>query len=250
MKEYIKYIWVALLLLVAGNAFPVTVETVRDTLNREYAGLPPYRLRTPDEKLMKSCREDAAFNYTRQKSEMPAWLQRIIDWIAKHLFVIKYSSGGRMMPEWWKILLWVGTIIAVLTFVIYKVIRSKYGLPLGRKEKKFPAELVQEVPENVDESSYAMWLERAISRGDFSLAVRIHYLYILFLLDRNGVISWDKRKTNVAYLYEIKDIRIKSVFRELSWVFDCVCYGDFVIGESAFQQIENKFKVFQKEIGG
>lgn len=72
----------------------------------------------------------------------------------------------------------------------------------------------------------------------------------LFLLDRNGLISWDKRKTNVAYLYEIKDIRIKSVFRELSWVFDCVCYGDFVIGESAFQQIENKFKVFQKEIGG
>lgn len=249
MKEYIKYIWVALLLLVAGNAFPTTVETVRDTLNREYAGLPPYRLRTPDEKLMKSCREDAAFNYTRQKSEMPAWLQRIIDWIAKHLFGIKYSSGSRMMPEWWKILLWVG-VIAVVTFMVYKVIRSKYGLPLGRKEKKFPAELVQEVPENVDESSYAMWLERAISRGDFSLAVRIHYLYILFLLDRNGVISWDKRKTNVAYLYEIKDIRIKSVFRELSWVFDCVCYGDFVIGESAFQQIENKFKVFQKEIGG
>ena len=93
MKEYIKYIWVALLLLVAGNAFPVTVETVRDTLNREYAGLPPYRLRTPDEKLMKSCREDAAFNYTRQKSEMPAWLQRIIDWIAKHLFGIKYKTN-------------------------------------------------------------------------------------------------------------------------------------------------------------
>lgn len=249
MREYIKLIWVGLLLLVAGNAFSVSATAVRDTVRQEYTKFPAYRLRTPEEKLMRSYREDVSFNYTRQKSEMPEWLQRCIDWIAEHLFGVRYSSGDAVMPEWWEILLRVGAV-AILVFIVYKVVRSKYRLPFGRRKKNFPAEPVLEIPENVDENSYAMWLERAISSKDFSLAVRIHYLYILFLLDRNGLISWDKRKTNVTYLYEIKDEQVKNVFKELSWIFDCVCYGDFAIGESAFQRIEIKFKAFQKEIGG
>lgn len=249
MKEYIKWIGVGLLLLLAGNVFPVPVEAVRDTVKQVGAELPAYRMRTPDEKLMKSYREDAAFNYTRPKSEMPEWAQRFLDWIKRHLFGIKFSSGGPVLPAWWDILLRIGAI-AIVVFIIYKIVRSKYGFPVGRKEKYFPAELVRDVPEKVDENSYTTWLERAIDGKNYSLAVRIHYLYILFLLDRSGIITWDKRKTNVAYLYEIKDDRTKTVFKELSWIFDCVCYGDFPIGESAFEPIEKKFKAFQKEIGG
>lgn len=249
MREYIKLIWIGLLLLTAGSAFPATVGIVQDTAGWEYGELPVYRLRIPDEKRMESYREDPAFNYTRRNSETPEWLQRCIDWIAEHLFGVRYSSDAPAGSEWWDILLRIGAV-AILIFLIYKIVRSKYSLPFGRKEKYFPAEVVQEVPENVDENSYAMWLERAVGSKNFSLAVRIHYLYILFLLDRKGIITWDKRKTNVTYLYEIKDKPTKTVFKELSWIFDCVCYGDFGIGESAFQQIENKFKAFQKEIGG
>lgn len=249
MREFIKFIGVGFLLLLAGNAFPVPVANLCDTTKQKQVELPAYQLRIPDEKLMRSYREDAAFNYTRQKTEVPEWLQRCMDWIKKHLFGIKYSSHVTGTSEWWDVLLRIGAI-AVLVFIIYKVVRSKYGLPFGRKEKQFPVELIQEGPENVDENSYVAWLERAKNSKNFSLAVRIHYLYILFLLDRNGVISWDKRKTNIAYLYEIKDVQMKTVFKELSWIFDCVCYGEFIIGEQAFQQIENKFKAFQKEIGG
>lgn len=249
MKGYVKFIWAVLLLLVVGGFSPVTAEVVHDTINQADAELPAYRMREPDVKLIESCREDAAFNYTQTKSEMPEWLQRLIDWIGKHLLGINYSSDASGMPDWGDILLRIG-VVAILVFLIYKIVRSKYRISFGQREKYFPAELVQDVPEKVDENSYVMWLDRAISNKDFSLAVRIHYLYVLFLLDRAGVIVWDKRKTNIAYLYEIKDTQMKSVFKELSWVFDCVCYGEFVIGEMAFRQIEDKFKAFQKEIGG
>lgn len=250
MKEYIKLICTILLFLLTGSAFPVQVEVVQELMNPDQVELPAYRLRNPDAEQMKAYREDVAFNYSRQESEMPEWVQRCIDWLVEHLFGMepKHSPEVSIFPEWWEILLRIGAI-AILVFFVYKLVRSKYNLPFGPKEKRFSAELVQEVPESVDKNSYVAWLERAISSKDFPLAVRIHYLYILFLLDRNGIIVYDKRKTNVTYLYEIKDMRIKSVFKELSWIFDCVCYGEFSIEELAFQQIEDKFKTFQKEIG-
>lgn len=39
-------------------------------------------------------------------------------------------------------------------------------------------------------------------------------------------------------------------FEEISRIFDCVCYGEFPVDETAYQNIKRYFTEFRKEVEG
>lgn len=245
MRVNVKFLFGLLLWLLPGDLFSAVAVNGGEVTLPNSDVLTEYRLRVPDTSLMKSYREDASFDYVTENSEIPGW------WKLLQLWFEKFFSGRTLFSGNGHILVAILKILAVLLgiFFIYKLIRARYSSPFGRKEKRF-VEDFSDISECVDEISYPLLLENALSEKNYPQAVRIHYLYALYLLDAKGIICRSHGKTNVAYAYEIKDMGMRTVFSELSWIFDCVCYGEFEVDEPTFRRVDTQFKAFQKEIGG
>ena len=80
-------------------------------------------------------------------------------------------------------------------------------------------------------------LAKAEQENDYVLAIRVSYSALLQMLDKKEVIRWDVSKTNQHYIYEIKNETWSRHFEEISRIFDCVCYGEFPVDETAYRNI-------------
>lgn len=243
MEKYAKIIILGLLWLFPSAAFPESSGAHAGGLRADSI-LPDYRLRTPDAGTMESYRDDAAFRYERKESDAPYWLEKFMNWLAG-LFKFRSVDAGPVSV--WDIVFKVSAVLLIV-FLIYKLVRAKYRLPGGMREKRFLSGEAETPLESVDTVSYPLLLEKAVAMKNYSLAVRVHYLYILYLLDQKGIIKQNKYKTNITYIYEIGNRAIRPVFCELSRIFDYVCYGEFEVSESVFLRVDEEFKAFQKEI--
>ena len=93
-------------------------------------------------------------------------------------------------------------------------------------------------------------LAKAEQENDYVLAIRVSYSALLQMLDKKEVIRWDVSKTNQHYIYEIKNETWSRHFEEVSRIFDCVCYGEFPVDETAYRNIKRYFTEFRKEVEG
>jgi len=81
-----------------------------------------------------------------------------------------------------------------------------------------------------------------IGDKNYPLAVRLYFLETIKALDANEHIKWKKDKTNLTYLYEIKNSNIADNFKKATRIFERVWYGEEPLGEQAFSSIQNHFK--------
>ena len=84
-----------------------------------------------------------------------------------------------------------------------------------------------------------------MARRDYVLALRIHYWYVLQLLDADGRIHWDACRTNWAYCHELKEEELKAPFLRLTRIFEYVCYGEFQIDNLEYEQLSREFEDFR-----
>lgn len=197
-----------------------------------------YQLRTPDIEFIQSFRDDPVFDYRERVQQSTFW-EQVKNWMMKHLLISSSRKIGYVTIWTLKIL----AVVAVL-FLLYMLIRNGVNSPFRKKVKTFaPDELTIEVCKN--EMTYRERLEHAVSAADYVLAVRLHYLYLLHLLDERNIVRWDIHKTNLSYYYEIRNENIRKQFGELSRVFDCVCYGEFPIDRELYQIVEKQFMDFR-----
>lgn len=197
-----------------------------------------YRLRVPDAAFLENFRGDAAFDY-RKRAEPSTLGEQLRAWIAKYLF----RSSSRKMNH---MIIWVLGILAVLAvlFLLYRLIRNGINSPFRKRIKAFtPEELTLEICR--DEVGYRELLERAVREADYVLAVRLHFLYLLHLLDEREIVRWDVHKTNLSYYYEIRDDVVREKFGNLSRIFDYVCYGEFPIDQELYREVEKQFVIFR-----
>lgn len=66
-------------------------------------------------------------------------------------------------------------------------------------------------------------------------------------MDKKGMVKWDTHKTNSQYARELQG-NSRTLFRKLSYVFDCVCYGDFKIDRQEYEKIKALFADFQQKV--
>jgi len=91
-------------------------------------------------------------------------------------------------------------------------------------------------------------IEKAISRHDFRLAVRLLYLKCLKQLSDKELIRWQIDKTNAAYIYELTDPVQKQTFGLLTRQFEFIWYGDFPIDKDTFSKINALFQNFKNHL--
>lgn len=134
-------------------------------------------------------------------------------------------------------------LILLRSFLDIDIRIGGYGKINKNEVKKLSAE-----EDDIHETDLKALLKNAISSNDYRLATRYYYLSLLKLMSDKELIKYDKDKTNSEYLFELKDTSIRSRFSYLSYIYNYVWYGEFLIDKSKFDVIEGKYKSFIKTV--
>ncbi len=133
---------------------------------------------------------------------------------------------------------------AVVIFAVYMIVRAilnKESAWIFGKSRKNIA--VQDIDgENIHEMDFPVLVEDTIATGNYRLAIRYYYLWLLKELSEREIIQWHYEKTNSDYAYEIKKESLRKQFEYLSYVYDYSWYGEFPINESAFAKVRKAFR--------
>ena len=183
--------------------------------------------------------DDEDFVYKEQEATKSLW-QRFLEWL---------FGGSKKKSN--VNLAWLGPVFKVAAFVIIgfvvyliaRLILNKQGMWIfGRSRGTIGSDNDEHVAVNIHETDFKQLIEETKAAGNYRLALRYYYLWVLKMLSYREIIGWDRDKTNNDYLYEIKDTTLRRDFEYLSYVYDHSWYGDFPIDERAFAKAERSFK--------
>ncbi|MFL9845755.1 hypothetical protein [Flavobacterium rhizosphaerae] len=186
------------------------------------------------------------FNY-RPKEESQSWFSRFMEWLNNLLDRIFGTDAAYDTEIAWKTIIYRVLLILVIGAAIYIVVMAIIKKEVGwifRRSRKIIA------PHDVDTEDihvmdFSTLIQQTKESGNYRLAVRYYYLWLLKKLSVRELIAWNWDKTNSDYLYEIKDEALRKDFEYLSYLYDYSWYGEFTIDTYAFSKAE---KAFQKTI--
>jgi hypothetical protein len=178
---------------------------------------------------------DPAFRYEEPKPKVEeqsssAWLR-----FFEAVFRFLESGGG-------KILL-ISLVALLIIYLIIRAIQLKGNIFFARKDKKLSNGEEDELSDHFIPDSWEKVIEDAAKAGNYRLAVRHSYRYLLSLLQDRELIRYQTAKTNYQYAYELTGTRIHQPFLQLTRGYEYAWYGGFPIAkerfEAYYQQIDN-----------
>jgi len=140
-------------------------------------------------------------------------------------------------------------VVVMIIFLLYSFVGIQ-GAPKGKNRTFDPNEAIntQTVAENIHDFDLQTLIHRAIQQQDYTIATRLYYLLAIKTLSEKALIKWTKDKTNRNYLNELTTISTKNKFRDLTNIFERVWYGEVVVNELIFEEIQGQFQVFIEKI--
>ena len=152
--------------------------------------------------------------------------------------------GGGGFFSSFGIILWV-LAIALFGFLVYKLFLSNSSL-FSKNRKNLSSDI--EVSLQEDTGDPDALLRNAIRSGNYRLAVRYLYLQALNKLAERKLIEMNSNKTNYEYVNEIRKHRFANEFASLTLQYEYVWYGEYPVDETLFDQIQNSFSQFNKNV--
>lgn len=147
---------------------------------------------------------------------------------------------------WFKYILWsllIGLVVSILWNVVFG------HLNLFKRNKSIKAVSDADVfynEKNVD--GYQKLISEAKANGKNRLAVRYSFLYVLSILNENGLIKLSKEKTNKQYLAEFDIKEMKPALKRLISIYDYVWFGEFEFDEVKFTSFFSEFDLFISKV--
>ncbi len=134
-----------------------------------------------------------------------------------------------------------------VAFVLYKLFFTQ-GFFQRSYAKSNVTRLEDESNELSKTADYAKLVALAVSKANYRLAIRYHYLQTLQKLTLKGLIQFASDKTNYEYVRELSGKSFKNDFAALTLNYEYVWYGAFEVNETIFNTIQNKFNQFNNEV--
>ncbi len=104
------------------------------------------------------------------------------------------------------------------------------------------------VEENIKQVDFDKLINSSLKENNYRLATRYLYLKALKSLAHKKTIEWHFEKTNTDYINEIKDLKLKGLFKRVSYIYDYVWYGEFPIDEASFNKNKDDFNQLIKTV--
>lgn len=234
-----KALIVFLLFFVTHNGFSASLperKSVKNTpLKNDTTAI---SVRSFDLQKIKDYSTQKEFRYDNVTPLNMSWWDRFWAWfwdLFSGVLKNKYSSGFLRYV----------IIFIVLGLVVFTVIKL-IGLDINiftRKSKSIDVPYNESL-ENIHEIDFNEEIDKAITNGNYRLAVRLLYLRSLKLLNDKELINWQPEKTNQNYINEIVDPERKGQFTALTRQFEYIWYGEFFIDKESFVVVKVSFERF------
>ncbi len=143
-------------------------------------------------------------------------------------------SGSIFDSALLRFLLWT-TAIGIVLFLLYQLLGSQKNLFAKNKRRSFELDEETEVPEqNV---SLVQKIRNAVAAGDYRLAIRYQYLYLLDGLAGKKMVQLMPQKTNQQYLNELPSEDMRTGFATLTFQYEYIWFGRFELNREQYDQV-------------
>ena len=198
-------------------------------------------VKRPSESSIAKFKSDKNFIYDEAKSKN--WWDAFWEWIRNQLTQLLGTKAFGFFQTY------LGYIIILTAIIIVILVLNKSkmsGLFYYRKENKISG--FREMEENINEIDFDALISRATARTEYRTAVRLYYLKTLKLLSDRKLIEWKINKTNHNYVKELNELGLKKSFKELTYLFEWIWYGELHVERSLFEETRNNFMNFQNSL--
>jgi hypothetical protein len=186
---------------------------------------------------------DPNLHYKTKTMEGKGFFEKLLDWLAEKLFG---KAGYDSVDAARSIIIWTVIIVCVL-IVIWLLWRSEL-VSLIRAKPKSTSFNFSDITEELSSINFEERIKTALAAGDLRLAIRWHYLKLLYVLDLKKLISFAPYKTNIDYGNELRSQNYQGEFKLLSRLYDYVWYGKFPVTHKEYTAREEEFRNFEKKI--
>ena len=219
-------------------------EVVSDTLQVDDANISPRQFDNLSSKYT-----DEAFVYERTV-ETSGWWTRFKKWLSDKLNSIfnfeNRESAARATDLAIKV---AGVILFLLViYFIFRAIINKEGKWVFGKSSDKNIIPVTDLESNILVIDFKTLIKDAEKEGNYRMAVRFYYLWLLKALTSAEIIEYDVEKTNSDYFNEIKETRLQQNFAYTSYLYNYIWYGEFDVDDHQFKQAKLAFTNFLNSV--
>ena len=136
--------------------------------------------------------------------------------------------------------------VAILMFILFRIFFKNHdpdyeNIEIEEETEEYDINTIQK-------SELELALEQALAEKDYRKCIRIYFAFVLKELSKNRLIFWERDKTNYEYLYELRDKKEFSGFRNTMEIFEITWYGKRNIDEAIYKKLEPEFKNYLNQI--
>jgi hypothetical protein len=195
-------------------------------------------LRTFDENLIQKY-QGKEFNYDIKDGESQNLLARFLNWTMNRLrdvFGIDLPPGLTQILEY----IIYGLMAALAIYLLIRFLTGENASAIFRKKEAatINLHLTEHHIESLDLDSL---ISDALQQKNYRLAIRFQYLKVLKTLSQHQIIEWHYEKTNQDYETEIKVPKIRLLFKDVSYLYDHIWYGEQEIDDQKYHAAQMKF---------
>lgn len=185
------------------------------------------------------------FEYVESISDKLNFLDTLIDRVYRffqNLFPKRTYEFDRTV---YTILAIVGGIIVLL--LIYKLFFSgkKIFVQLPEEEQDTEDQIAF-VERNLMQVDLKQYIQDALKKHNYAVAIRYQQLYNIQLLHEKGYIEWKHTKTNMELMEDVDNTELRKNFLYCAAIYDHVWFGDFAVTQEDYQRYEQIFGQFQQ----
>lgn len=229
----------------------ISVTAQKDSLVVQY-DKSDVQLKKFDTEQLDDYRTDKEFDYTvEKKGSEPSFLSRIWNWfvrvltkILSWLFGVEKAIG--ILAIIFQIIPYI-VLLLILGLLIKFFLKVNMNTIISGKTERANVILTED-EEIINNKNIQSLIDKAISQKNYRLAVRYYYLLVLQKLQENELIDWEPQKTNEDYINEIKQKTIIDRFKNATYLYDFVWYGNFEINEVEFSKVALNFNELTSSI--
>jgi hypothetical protein len=200
-------------------------------------------IRQPDPQFFNRYRADKEYNY--EADYAPPKSSGFLDRLWQ--FVVALIKNGAKVFNFLPVVIRV--IMLVLFIVLLFVLFTKTRLHrIFYTDREVSAIDLYEEGIHEEGIDFEKEIGLQVTKKNFRNALRLLHLKILKDLELHGSISYSKGKTNRDYYREIKNSDLRTIFLELTGIYNRVWYGNYLLSAEEYQQAAAVFNRFTEGV--
>lgn len=92
-------------------------------------------------------------------------------------------------------------------------------------------------PTEIEVSELQKQINACIQKKNYRKAIRLYYIFTLKALSEHHWIDWQKEKTNISYLMEMRDRKEYQNFEDATKIYEYTWYGKIPVNDQQFNSI-------------